>query len=632
MHGARRTRHRPGTAPRRPLLSNSKPKPATLAIRINCTGNATEEALAQIEAALETHPEAVDLLFARAYLLEELGRLTRARGAYKGVLARDATHFGALMNLGTMLYLENRRPEARILYQHATKHYPTEASAFVNLGNVLAEDDPAASRRAYERALELDPAHATANFGLALLLEAQGDAPAARAYRERAFAAPIVRTAPYRGDGDPLRLLLLLAANGGNIVTTLLLDDRQVEATSLVADSFRDGMPLPPHDLIFNAIGDAERADDALAIAERIVAASQAPVLNRPAAVRLTRRDAIERLGAVAAVTAPHTELLPRAEVTAQGLAERGFRFPLLLRSPGFHMGEHFALVAEPGALESELATLPGDEILAIAYLDARRAGGSVRKYRALFIDRAVYPVHLAISRSWKIHYFSADMRNNDANRAEEAAFLDDMAAHLGAKAMAALHGIATLLDLDYAGIDFGIGPDGNVLVFEANPTMAIYLPDEDERFAYRRPAVARIVEAVRRMFSERGGGSALASRPISSSSGNAPRPTLGSARRTYDALSCASEVTPNNAIAVRSSNSTSSSIRSSAGSPPAASAQACMRPVATAVAPSAIAFRMSVPRMKPPSTMTGARPRTAATTSGNTSSVPVAWSSWRPP
>jgi Flp pilus assembly protein TadD/glutathione synthase/RimK-type ligase-like ATP-grasp enzyme len=479
-------------------------KPATLAIRVTCDGNVTEEALAGIEAALETHRDAVDLLFARACLLEDLGRLTRARGAYKGVLARDAIHFGALMNLGTMLYLENRKPESRILYTHATKNYPGNANAFVNLGNVLSEDDPAAARAAYERALELEPAHPTACFGLALLHEARGDAAAAKTYWQRAFAEPIVRTAPYHGTGTPLRLLVLLAAHGGNIVTTLLFDDRQVESISLVADSYRDGMTLPPHDLIFNAIADADRGDDTLAIAERIIAASDAPVLNRPNAVLQTRRDTVGRLNTIPGVTAPQTELLPRVEITADALRARGFSFPLLLRSPGFHMGEHFALVAEPGDLASVLATLPGNEIYAIAYLDASRSDGSVRKYRALFIDGTVYPVHLAISNTWKIHYFSADMRNNDVNRAEELAYLTDMAAALGPKAMAALTGIAAMLELDYGGIDFGIGPDGNVLVFEANPVMAVYFPDEDERFAYRRSAIVRIVDAVRGMFSRR--------------------------------------------------------------------------------------------------------------------------------
>jgi hypothetical protein len=33
---------------------------------------------------------------------------------------------------------------------------------------------------------------------------------------------------------------------------------------------------------------------------------------------------------------------------------------------------------------------------------------------------------------------------------------------------------------------------------------MAVYFPDEDERFAYRRAAIVRIVEAVRAMFSRR--------------------------------------------------------------------------------------------------------------------------------
>ncbi len=479
-------------------------KPATLAIRVTCEGNVTEEALARIEAALETHRDAVDLLFARACLLEELGRLTRARGAYKGVLARDATHFGALMNLGTMLYLENRKPEARILYLHATKNYPDNANAFVNLGNVLAEDNPAAARQAYERALALEPTHPTACFGLALLLETQGDAAGVTTYRQRAFAEPIVRTAPYRGTGTPIRLLVLLAAHGGNIVTTLLLDDRQVESTSLVADSYRDGMTLPPHDLIFNAIAEADRADDMLASAERIIAASGAPVLNPPATVRVTRRDSVVRLNAIAGVTAPQTELLSRAEINVDTLRAHGFSFPLLLRSPGFHMGEHFALVAQPGDLASVLATLPGHEIYAIAYLDASRPDGSVRKYRALFIDGAVYPVHLAISNTWKIHYFSADMRNNDVNRAEELAYLTDMEAYLGQQALTALTGIAALLELDYGGIDFGIGSDGNVQVFEANPVMAVYFPNEDERFAYRRSAIVRVIEAVRAMFSRR--------------------------------------------------------------------------------------------------------------------------------
>ena len=74
----------------------------------------------------------------------------------------------------------------------------------------------------------------------------------------------------------------------------------------------------------------------------------------------------------------------------------------------------------------------------------------------------------------------------------------------IGAKAMAALERIAGVLGLDYAGIDFGIGPGGEVLLFEANATMVVNPPDPDARWAYRRPAVATILDAVGAMLRQR--------------------------------------------------------------------------------------------------------------------------------
>jgi hypothetical protein len=475
--------------------------PSQLAIRVQCSGTVTEAALEQLETLLVTHPEDVDLRFARAVMLEELGRLVLARGAYKGVLARDGAHFGALMNLGSLLYINGRVPEGRILYEHATRHHPAQASAFVNLANVLSESDPAAARATYEHALELDPAHPTANYGIALLLEAQGDAAAASAYRARAFAQPILHTAAYHGSEPPLRVLTLLGASGGNMVTTLILDDRYIESTALVVDSYRAGMDLPPHDVLYNAIGDAERSDDALQIAERIVAAARTPLINPPAAVRKTQRQAVGRLNAVPDVIAPQTELLARGEITPETLAARGFSFPLLLRAPGYHMGEHFSLVATPAELAARLAATPGNEVLVIAYLDARNGAGVSRKYRAYFIGGELYPAHLALSRRWKVHYFSADMTADDTHWAEERAYLTDMPGVLGARVMTALRGIAALLELDLAGIDFAVDRNERVLVFEANATMAWYLPEDDERAVYRRPPIDNILAAVERLF-----------------------------------------------------------------------------------------------------------------------------------
>jgi hypothetical protein len=119
-------------------------------------------------------------------------------------------------------------------------------------------------------------------------------------------------------------------------------------------------------------------------------------------------------------------------------------------------------------------------------------------------IDGAIYPLHLAISRNWKVHYFTADMADQPGHRSEEARFLEDMPSALGETAMAALQRIKEALGLDYAGVDFAIGADGKLLLFEANATMVIAPPGQDERWAYRRAAIGKVLDAVTAMITAR--------------------------------------------------------------------------------------------------------------------------------
>jgi hypothetical protein len=142
--------------------------------------------------------------------------------------------------------------------------------------------------------------------------------------------------------------------------------------------------------------------------------------------------------------------------------------------------------------------------LLAIEYLDARGRDGNARKYRVMMIGGRCYPLHLAISGKWKVHYFTSDMADKPDHRQEEARFLGDMPAVLGGKVMAALEQIQAALGLDYAGIDFGLGPDGDLLLFEANATMVIAPVAPDERWAYRRTANTAILEAVAAMIMQK--------------------------------------------------------------------------------------------------------------------------------
>jgi glutathione synthase/RimK-type ligase-like ATP-grasp enzyme len=297
-----------------------------------------------------------------------------------------------------------------------------------------------------------------------------------------------------------------VAASGGNIPTRHLLDDRVFETTVLLPEYFVANAPLRPHDLVWNAIGDADLAADALLAAQRVLALTSAPVLNRPAAVMATgRAQNAQRLHGLPGVVTAKTATLPRALLEAPdggaALARHGFAFPLLLRTPGFHTGRYFVRVEEAAGLAAALAELPGHELNVMEYLDARGRDGKSRKYRAMMIGGRLYPLHAAISSDWKIHYFTAEMAENAAHRAEDAAFLEDMAGVLGTRAMEGLGRIQNTLGLDYAGVDFGLNAAGEVLVFEANATMVVNPPAAGAMWEYRRPAVERIFAAVREML-----------------------------------------------------------------------------------------------------------------------------------
>jgi hypothetical protein len=371
----------------------------------------------------------------------------------------------------------------------------------VNLANLLREErDLAAARQHYEAALAVDPDFPEAHQGMALVLNELGLEGADRHWH-RGFSGHAVISKPYRGTGMGVPLLMLVSARGGNIPTQLWISDRQFAVTAIYAEFHDPGLPLPPHALVVNAVGDADLCDAALACAEAIVARSPAPVINPPARVRLTgRAENAGRLATIEGVIAPAIRTLSPGAL----LADDDLAFPILLRRPGFHTGRHFMRVDSRGALAPAIAALAGEELLAIQFLDARGADGMARKYRVMFIDGVAYPLHLAISAHWKVHYFSADMAGDAGHREEERRFLEDMPSVLGTRGMAALDKIRAMLGLDYGGIDFALAPDGSVLMFEANATMVVFPPNPDPIWDYRRGAIDLVLKAATRMLLRR--------------------------------------------------------------------------------------------------------------------------------
>jgi len=472
-----------------------------------------EAALRGIETRLEAEPDALVLRFERARMLDALGRAAEAKAAFADVLRRDPMHFQALCDLGTLQFKSGDLRAARVAFTTLAERHPASSIAHANLGFVLLKNgELAAARERYARAVELDPKSAEARKGLGLVLEMLGETAAAREHAERGFRAEPITSTPYRGSGSAPTVLAIVSATAGNVHLQHYLTPDRFGVHKLVAEYADLTQPLPPHDVIFNAVGDADICGPALDAARAIVAKSRKPAINRPEAVAATTRAGnAARLRTLPGVVTPAIRSFARATLAGSGgaaaLWNAGFAFPLLLRAPGFHTGEHFEVVASTNDLAATVARLPGEELLALEFIDVRSADGQVRKYRAMFVGEAIEPLHLAISRAWKVHYLSADMAENDANRAEDAAYLADLPAVLGPRAVQALDAIRRTLDLDYAGIDFALDAAGNVVVFEANATMIVPIPNPDPRWNYRRPAVERIHRLTRELIAERAAG-----------------------------------------------------------------------------------------------------------------------------
>ncbi|HMD75105.1 MAG TPA: tetratricopeptide repeat protein, partial [Steroidobacteraceae bacterium] len=229
-------------------------------------------------------------LLARARALVRSAEDEAAKQAYIDILRMDPTNFSALNELGTLAWAGGFRSAARTAYQQALLHHPANPIGHVNLGNVLRDEgDLDGARRHYQSALDIDGSLPEAHRGMASVL-AELNEDGAEQHLRQGYAASALTTSPYRGTGKGVPLLLLVSARAGNLPTRLWIDDRHYTVHALYAEFFDPGTPLPPHEIVVNAIGDADLCEDSLLCAERLLAGSSAPVINAPQRVRATGR------------------------------------------------------------------------------------------------------------------------------------------------------------------------------------------------------------------------------------------------------------------------------------------------------------------------------------------------------
>ncbi|WP_176081094.1 tetratricopeptide repeat protein [Paraburkholderia tropica] len=443
----------------------------------------------------------------------DLGLHTRMLAALRAAhdVAGSAAHELALAAFGMLGATHGDHST----HQPTLQPTPQHALVLYNIATVYAMNGRRKEAiRWYRLALEIDPALAIAHQNLAATLDREGLADEARVHRERAYRLQRVFVDRALGT-ETLRVLILGVGHGtGNVPIDALLDAQTTTRIRYAIDCAGDAedAQLPPHDVVFNGIGDADVAAPLAARLARFAdfaARRERPLLNAPDAIAHTHRHRLgELLDGVPDVIVPRCVRLDarpsnEAALAAQ-LAQSQLTLPLLLRPLAAHGGEGVTLHASLESLWRALADLDAPCYLT-AFHDFRAADGHYRKYRTLFVAGEPHPYHLAISRHWMVHYFSADMAGSPWKLNEEQHFLADPRAALGTRAHEAIRAIGARLGLAYGGVDFTLTADACVLVFEANATMLAHRETPHGPFAHKNRYVERIIDAFGRMLRDAG-------------------------------------------------------------------------------------------------------------------------------
>ena len=216
--------------------------------------------------------------------LDDLGDHRAARESFVRASELDPTRIVARLNLARWLVAQRDPLAALTLLRELVAFHPRDAESWKMLGTVLqAVDRTEEARDAFLTAIECQPSHAEARFGLARVLERLGDSDgAARETQQALKYAPLRATSRLsvaidlqHECPDAVGPLELLAVRGGSPLRGIALPTDHLAA--LLPEHRRDASAArladdTVHDPLAQALADAVRAcDDADGYSSRTV-------------------------------------------------------------------------------------------------------------------------------------------------------------------------------------------------------------------------------------------------------------------------------------------------------------------------------------------------------------------------
>jgi glutathione synthase/RimK-type ligase-like ATP-grasp enzyme len=268
------------------------------------------------------------------------------------------------------------------------------------------------------------------------------------------------------------------SANVGGFLKNDLFDRSSV----LFDTTEEQELPRTMISAVFNQISDADthkitlkKADDFYkSISDKV------PFFNPPMHVMNTTRDNIYRsLQGIDKLHVPKTvKIQPRSPSEIYDTVEKeNFEFPVIFRQAGDHGGIS-TIKVDDKTEQFHAFPLDGREYYLTQFVEYKE-DGLYRKHRLVVIGGEVYLRHVKFSDQWIVHHETQITNPEKLQKAAYKRFEHEIKSTI----QPIIKEIYNRLKLDYFGMDCYIDKDMNILVFEINASMGIFLQAKGDIF-----------------------------------------------------------------------------------------------------------------------------------------------------
>lgn len=491
--------------------------------------NAVTAAHGIFERMIALAPEDDSLVYRKAMLYYRTGEATQAAELWEGIRERYERPLD-LLKLLSQAYLISRESEkAKACIAEAISRAPRDAEARVILGKTLAlEKDYTGAAEAFRQALLRNSKERDAYSGL---IASYGKADKMK-FAEHAANFFVRRFPSYVAPKALSGVRALLLEHTSRMLLTdtrygrkayavnnmvSMMNDGRVAFSHLYIDLSRDpaseALRIPPCDVIYNNAANAElllaNKGFMLRRAQAICRNLDLPVINPvEKVIQTTRRRNYERFHDFAGLTFPKTIKLTfdaGREDEVVRLIEEAIPYPLILRQSYTHADTETDRVRDEKELRAVLPKYAGKAAYIIQYFDCSDAEGVFRRYRVLFVGERMFPSSVLAAPDWNVHSSSAVdlMEKSETLKEQERAYQKDMASVVGQDTLDIFWKIREIVGLDYFGIDYNFDTQGNLVIFEINPSMNLAIRERGS-FAYLAKANNDIIRAMEDLMIER--------------------------------------------------------------------------------------------------------------------------------